>query len=64
MPLTSVVDYYNVRLPELHPRAHLRQGASYRLNRGILTAQIADFVLTPYLVPVVYAATGQVFGQR
>ncbi|WP_295446899.1 hypothetical protein [uncultured Thiodictyon sp.] len=64
MPLTSVVDYYNVRLPELHPQAHLRQGASYRLDHGILTAQIADFVLTPYLVPVVYAATGQVFGQR
>jgi len=64
MPLSSVVDYYNVRLPELHPRAHLRQRASYRLHRGLLTAQIAGFFLTPYLVPVVHAATGALFGQR
>ncbi len=64
MPLTSVIDYYNLRLPELHPRAHLRQRASYRLERGILTAEVAGFVLTPYLVPVVHAATGALFGQH
>jgi EAL domain-containing protein (putative c-di-GMP-specific phosphodiesterase class I) len=64
MPLTSVVDYYNVRLPELHPQARLAQGASYRLDRGLLTAQVAGFLLTPYLVPVVHAVTGQWVGQR
>jgi EAL domain-containing protein (putative c-di-GMP-specific phosphodiesterase class I) len=64
MPLSSVVDYFNVRLPELHPGAHLRHGASYRLYRGILTARVAGCVLTPYLVPVVDAATEGLFGQR
>ena len=64
MPLSSVVDYYNVRLPELHPRAQLRRRSSYRLHRGILTAQVAGFILTPYLVPVVHATTGELFGQR
>jgi hypothetical protein len=63
MPLTSVVDYFNVRLLALHPHAPLRQGASYRLHRGLLTAQIGGFVLTPYLLPV-YTATGDLFGQR
>jgi hypothetical protein len=64
MPLTSVVDYLNGRLSALHPRAHLRQRARYRIHRGSLTAEVAGFVLTPALMPVVRAATGEVFGQR
>ncbi len=64
MPLSSGVDYYNVRLPELHPRAQLWRRSSYRLHRGVLTVQVAGFILTPYLVPVVQAATGALFGQR
>ena len=64
MPLTSVVDYLNGRLSALHPRAHLRQRACYRIHRGRLTAEVAGFILLPALVPVVAAATGEVFGQR
>ena len=64
MPLTSVVDYLNGRLSALHPRAHLRQRARYRIHRGSLTAEVAGFVLTPALMPVVKASTGEVFGQR
>ena len=64
MPLTSVVDYLNGRLSELHPRAHLRQRASYRIHRGSLGAEVAGFVLKPALMPVVAAATGELFGQR
>ena len=64
MPLTSVVDYLNGRLSALHPRAHLRQRACYRIHRGRLTAEVAGFILLPALVPVVTAATGEVFGQR
>lgn len=64
MPLTSVVDYLNGRLSALHPRAHLRQRARYRIHRGSLTAEIAGFVLTPALMPVVKASTSEVFGQR
>lgn len=63
MPLTNVVDYFNVRLLALHPQAPLRQGASYRLHGGLLSAQVAGLVLTPKLTPV-HAATGELFGQR
>lgn len=64
MPLTSVIDYLNGRLSALHPRAHLRQRACYRIHRGRLTAEVAGFILLPALVPVVAAATGDIFGQR
>ena len=64
MSLTCIIDYLNIRLPTLHPRAHLRQQAGYRLYRGRLTAEVAGFVLTPYQVPVVHAATGELFAQR
>ena len=64
MPLTSVVDYLNGRLSALHPRTHLRQRARYRIHHGHLTAEVAGFVLTPALMPVVAVATGAVFGQR
>jgi hypothetical protein len=64
MPLTSVVDYYNVLLPELHSRSYLRHAASYRLHRGAVTAQVACFRIRPYQVPVVHATTGERFGHH
>ena len=64
MPLTSVVDYYNVLLPELYPRACLRHTASYRLHRGEVTAKVACFGIRPDQVPVVHATTGELFGHH
>ncbi|WP_295446722.1 hypothetical protein [uncultured Thiodictyon sp.] len=63
MPLTNVVDYFNVRLLALHPHALLGQGASYLLHRGLLTAQVAGLILTPNPIPV-HTATGELFGRR
>jgi EAL domain-containing protein (putative c-di-GMP-specific phosphodiesterase class I) len=64
MSLTCLIDDLNVRLPALHPHTRLHQQAGYRLDHGKLTAEVAGFLLTPYLVPVVHAATGERFGQR
>lgn len=62
MPLTRVVDYLNDRLHELHPDARLREQARIDLHNGRLHALVAGCRLTPYQVPVVRTADGQVFG--
>lgn len=64
MPLSSVVDYYNHWLAELHPRALLSHRARYQLDHGLLTARVAGFIVTPYQSPVIRAASGAIFGQR
>ena len=61
MPLSSVVDYFNERLPALHPHAHLSGQARLQYYNGRLTARIAGFTLIPRQVPVLVTATGEVF---
>ncbi|MCG5500271.1 hypothetical protein [Ectothiorhodospira lacustris] len=52
MPLTSVVDYLNSSLQQLHPQARLRDLSQLSFDHGRLSAQIAGFQLQPYQVPV------------
>ena len=61
MPLSSVVDYFNAHLPELHPHAHLSAQARLHYRNGRLSARIAGFTLIPRQVPVLVVATGEVF---
>lgn len=61
MPLASVVQYFNKRLPELHPHAHLSSRARLHYHNGCVTALIAGFTLIPRQVPVLVVATGEVF---
>ena len=60
MPLTTVVDYLNDRLHQLHPTARLREQAGFRYRQGQLSAGIAGFRLIPHQVPVVRTGDGAV----
>ena len=60
MPLTTVVEYLNDRLHQLHPSARLREQAGFRYRQGQLSAGIAGFRLIPHQVPVVRTRDGAV----
>jgi EAL domain-containing protein (putative c-di-GMP-specific phosphodiesterase class I) len=64
MPLTSVVEYLNDRLHQLHPTSRLSEQAGFRYRRGVLTAGIACFRLIPEQVPVVRGSDGAIVGHR
>ena len=64
MPLTYAVEYYNLWLPELHPEASLRHRAYYQYHKGQISANLLDFVITPYRVPLIQANTRAIFGHR
>lgn len=53
MPLTSLVDYINGRLQELHPQSRLRTYTGMEFQQGHLTARVNGFQLVPYQLPVV-----------
>ncbi|TCT19432.1 EAL domain-containing protein [Thiobaca trueperi] len=64
MPLSSVVEYLNERLHQLHPTARLSQQAGFRYHNRVLTAGIAGFRLFPHQVPVVRPADGALVAYR
>lgn len=64
MPLTSVVEYFNEYLHELHPNAHLSRKARFQCLDGRVSARVAGFRLIPRQAPVVVRATGEVFAWR
>lgn len=64
MPLSSVVEYLNERLHQLHPTARLSQQAGFRYRNRVLTAGIAGFRLIPHQVPVVRATDGALVAYR
>lgn len=61
MPLADVVQYFNQRLPELHPLAHLSSQARLQLRNGRVAARIGGFRLIPRQLPVVTVAAGEPF---
>lgn len=62
MPLTSVIEYLEQRLHELHPASRLSAQAGFRYRQGHLTAGIACFRLIPDQVPVVRVSDGAILG--
>ncbi len=64
MPLSSVVEYLNERLHQLHPTARLSQQAGFRYRNRVLTAGIAGFRLFPHQAPVVRSTDGAIIACR
>ncbi len=61
MPLTSVVQYFNEHLAELHPRHEVSDQAYFQVTDGRVSAHFAGFRLMPRQVPVLTRATGKLF---
>jgi hypothetical protein len=61
MPLTSVVQYFNEHLADLHPRHEVSDQAYFQFTDGRVSAHFAGFRLMPRQVPVLARATGKLF---